>query len=657
MKTDPEIEAFRSAMEVPSRFEEGFTWSSLFAAIFIALLIMPGAMYMSLLAGQGIGPAAQWVTVILFIEVARRAHRNLKRAEIFVLFFMSGAALSVPFSGLLWHQFFVTSDAAREAGIAELLPHWFAPAAESGSYDDRTFFHRDWLPAIGLVVFGTFFSQISNLILGYGLFRVASDTEKLPFPLAPIGAQGVMALATDADDTSDDPERSWRWRVFSIGGAIGLTFGAVYLLLPTVTGALLGKPLMILPIPFSDFTARTDAYLPAVATGMSWDLGNLLVGMVLPFFAMVGSFVGLVITMVANPLLHSAGILDSWATGDDTVVTMYKNNVDFYFSFTIGVSLVIAGAGIWQVVRSVRQWRENRKTEQTVAMIGDPPEGRGDIRFRIVFGCYLVTTAIYILVAGYLIDWHKGVVTVMLFLGFVYTPLISYATARLEGIVGEVVEIPFIREATLIFSGYKGVAVWFIPMPMANYGMMTVFYRQCELTGTKFTSIWKASFVLYPIILISSIFFANFIWGLAEAPSAVYPFADKMWELQARNQCIMYSATLGEYSIFEEAFSWTYLAAGGGFGVLLFTVLSGIGMPIFFVYGVVRGLGQSMPHVIIPQFIGALIGRYYFQRKLGLKWRQYAPVVAAGFACGAGLITTVGVGVTFLSKAAIELPY
>ena len=102
-----------------------------------------------------------------------------------------------------------------------------------------------------------------------------------------------MALATDADDTSDDPERSWRWRVFSIGGAIGLTFGAVYLLLPTVTGALLGKPLMILPIPFSDFTARTDAYLPAVATGMSWDLGNLLVGMVLPFFAMVGSFVGL----------------------------------------------------------------------------------------------------------------------------------------------------------------------------------------------------------------------------------------------------------------------------------------------------------------------------------------------------------------------------
>jgi hypothetical protein len=60
---------------------------------------------------------------------------------------------------------------------------------------------------------------------------------------------------------------------------------------------------------------------------------------------------------------------------------------------------------------------------------------------------------------------------------------------------------------------------------------------------------------------------------------------------------------------------------------------------------------------LCPQFIGALIGRYYFQKKLGLKWRQYIPVVAAGFACGMGLITTVGVGITFLNKAVIKLPF
>ena len=47
----------------------------------------------------------------------------------------------------------------------------------------------------------------------------------------------------------------------------------------------------------------------------------------------------------------------------------------------------------------------------------------------------------------------------------------------------------------------------------------------------------------------STILFASFIWGLAEVPSSVYPFAQKMWELQAANSCIMYSSTLGEYSM------------------------------------------------------------------------------------------------------------
>jgi len=214
-----------------------------------------------------------------------------------------------------------------------------------------------------------------------------------------------------------------------------------------------------------------------------------------------------------------------------------------------------------------------------------------------------------------------------------------------------------IREASLILSGYRGVACWFLPIPIANYGGMTVFYRQCELTGTKFTSIWKARIVLYPIILVSSIFFMNFIWSLDKVPSSAYPFANQMWELNASNQCIMFSSTLGEYSIFEEAFQWIYLAIGAVFGTLLFTGMSYAAAPIMLTYGVVRGLGQSMPHAIIPQFIGALIGRYYFQKRLGLKWRQYIPVVAAGFACGMGLITTVGVGITFLSKAVVKLPF
>ncbi len=657
-RIDKELEEFRQVMEVPTTFEDGFNWTSLIGAIFIALLMVPGAIYMGLLAGVGnIGSASQWVTVILFIEVAKRAHKNLKKAEIFVLFFMAGAAMGLPFSGLIWNQFFARSDAAIANGIAEKLPVWFAPLASSDSYTLRSFIHPDWLPVIGLIVFGTFFGQLANMVLGYGLFRISSDIEKLPFPMAPVGAQGIMALAEDADEKNiEQQENRWRWRVFSIGGAIGLAFGAVYLLLPTLTGALTGAPIQVLPIPFSDFTATTGKYLPAVATGMCWDLGNLIFGMVLPFFAMVGSFVGLIVTFVANPILYHYNIIHNWTIGDNTVTTLYKNNIDFYFSFQIGIAVAIAVAGFWQVFRSFQKRKRNADKKHK-EMAHTYPEGRGDISAWTVILLYFIITVIYILVSGWLVDWHRGIMIVLLILGFVYTPFISYVTARLEGMVGQVVEIPYIREAALILSGYSGVKCWFLPIPIANYGSMTVFYKQCELTGTKFTSIWKTQVVLFPIILISSIFFMNFIWGLNEVPSAVYPYADKMWELQAENACIMFSATLGEYSIFEQAFNWTNLTTGLIFGVFLFGGMNVVGAPIMLTYGVVRGLGQTEPHWVLPQFIGALIGRYYFQKRMGLKWRQYIPVVSAGFACGMGLITTVGVGITFLSKAAIPLPF
>jgi hypothetical protein len=657
-KIDKELEEFRQVMEVPSTFEDGFNWTSLLGAIFIALLMVPGAIYMGLLAGiDSIGSASQWVTVILFIEVAKRAQKTLKKPEIFVLFFMAGAAMGMPFNGLLWNQFFVRSDAAIANGIADQLPVWFAPSADSESYGLRTFFHADWLPVIGMVIFGTFFGQLASMVLGYGLFRVASDVEKLPFPMAPIGAQGIMALAEDADEkTVKNAEDKWRWRVFSIGGALGLGFGALYLLLPTLSGALTGTPIQIFQIPFSDYTPRTGDYLKAVATGMSWDLGNIIFGMVLPYFAMVGSFIGLIATFIMNPALEAAGILKSWTAGDNTITTLYKNNIDFYFSFQIGIALAVAIGGIAQVIRTYRN-REKPVESGVRSGMSELPKGRGDIKTWFVVVVYFFVTMTYILVSGWLIDWHPGVMAVLFFLGFIYTPLISYVTARLEGMVGQVVEVPFIREATLIMSGYQGVAVWFLPIPIANYGQMCVFYKQCELTGTRFSSIWKTQVVLFPIILLSSIFFMNFIWSLNDVPSAVYPFAEEMWKLHAENACIMFTATLGEFSIFEEAFNTLYIATGAIFGGLLFWIMSIVGAPVMLTYGVVRGLGQTMPHSVIPQFIGALIGRYYFQKRLGLKWRQYIPVVSAGFACGMGLITTVGVGITFLSKAALPLPF
>ncbi|MEX0775521.1 MAG: hypothetical protein WD042_07380 [Phycisphaeraceae bacterium] len=687
-RQDRELEEFRSLMEPPATFENGFTWPAFFGALFVAFLMVPGTMYMGLLAGTGIGQAAQWVTVILFIEVARRANKSLRNAEIFTLFYLAGAAMASPFSGILWHQFYVQSTAAQAHGIADLLPHWYAPN-DKAVLDARSLMRIEWLPALGLVVFSTIMARLDNMVLGYGLFRIASDVERLPFPMAPVGAQGILALSEEqAEESRNEPEDEegegkpapdeasthWRWRVFSIGGLIGLLFGVVYIGLPTITGALLGKPIIILPIPWTDFTPQTGEYLSAVATGLTFDMGQLILGMVLPYFAMVGSFIGLMITFVLNPILYNVNfpaipwlgfeggtVLRAWNPGDGTIATIFKNNIDFYFSFTIGISLAIAFVGILQVIRGLRQLSKVKK-RQPVDGGGEGrltvPEGRGDINTRWILTTYVVTTMLYIVVSMSLIGWeHRGVMIVLFFYGFLYTPLISYATARLEGIAGQIVSIPFVREAGFILSGYHGVAVWFLPIPIHDYGRMTVFYRQAELTGTSFWSVWKAEIILAPIIIFTSLMFAQFIWSLGAVPGPQYPYAQMMWDLQAENQSVIFSSTMGGYSLFEKAFKPLYLFLGFGVATIAFSGMSMLGWPTFLIYGIVRGLGQSEPHGIIVQFVGALIGRYYFQKRLGLKWRQYIPVVFAGFSCGMGLIGTLSIGFTFLSKAVFKLPF
>lgn len=680
MKLDKELEQFRNIMEVPSKFEDGFSWMSLCGAIFIALVMVPGAQYMGLLIGQGIGASAQWVTTILFLEVARRAHKTLKKPEIFVLFYMASAAMAQPFSGLLWNQFFVQSQAAVGAGVAEHMDEvwWYAPT-NPNVLAQRTFFHPEWWPVIGMIVFNTVIGRFQYTVLSYGLFRIASDIEKLPFPMAPIGAAGIVALAEQQSDEDEnqgpesvgdgeEKEERWRWRVFSIGAALGLVFGTLYAALPAVSGTLLnGNAIQIFPIPFSDWTTVTSKALPAFATGLSLDMTNLLVGMVMPFYGILGGFIGLIVTAIANPLLYKAGFLPSWEPGMDTIQTSFTNTIDFYFSFSIGISLAFAIAGFYQVYRSLKDRKEEVKKQQEARLVIDEESGqadlerlasRGDIPAPIIIATYFLSCIVYISLSGWLIDWHRGVMICMLFFAFLYTPIISYVTARLQGMTGMGVSIPNVREAAFLMSGYSGgVKIWFLPVPINDYGAGATSWRTAELTGTRFWSLWKTDIILTPIILVSSIFFMQFIWSLAPVPSPAYPFAQKMWELSAANQTIFMTSTLGRFSQFEETFRWSYLAIGLSMGTVLFFVLYALNLPILLVYGMVSGLNVTTPHSVLPQFAGALIGRYYFQKRMGLKWRQYIPVVTAGFGCGMGLITVFSVGITFLAKAVIKLSY
>ncbi len=650
MKIDKDLQEYQELMKPPDEFEDGFSWVSLAGAIFIGLLMVPGTMYMHLVAGRSMGQASSWVTVILFLEIARRTHKHLKKAEIFVLFYMAGAAVAIPFKGLLYRQFFVQSKAVIAQGWQDQIPWWYAPS-DPTILGQRSFFMWEWLVPIGMIAIFRVLSRLDSRVLGFGLFKVTSDFEKLPFPMAPVTAQGILALAEEEDEVS------WRWRAFSIGGAIGMLFGAVYIGVPILSNAILGVSIRPFPIPFVDWTGKTEGFLPAVATGMSFDATHLFIGMVMPWFAMLGSFITYVFMFIANPVFYNAGILSQWKSGDGTIITLFNNTVDFYFSFGIGLSLAIALIGFYAIWKSVRRAKAAGKAQE--AAFGAPPPGRGDMPNWVVIGVYLFSCLTFIGISGVLIDWHRGVIIVLVIYAFLYRPIISYITARLEGMCGQMLNIPLAREVTLILSGYKGLAVWFLPIPMANYGVDTVFYRQAELTGTRFRSIWKADLFLVPFILACTMVFSTFIWSMAPIPSEAYPFTEKIWEFNAMRESLVYSSTVGEgqFSQFRQALSGWFILVGLGLGLIGYTMLAVLGLPVLLCYGFVRGLNQTVPHSVIPAFIGACFGRFYFRPKFGKMWRQYIPVITAGFFCGMGLVSMLSVGVMFLSKAVFALSY
>lgn len=654
MREDRELAEFRDLMKPPDSWEDGFTFKSIFAALFIGMVMMPGSMYIGLIAGAGLGPAAQWVTVILFIEVARRAFTTMKSPEIFVLYYMAGASITIPYTGLLWNQFLVQSDAAAAQGLTHQFPTWFAPGEDVLKL--RTFFHPGWLPAIGLVMLQQTFTRIERFGLGYVLFRITSDVEKLPFPMAPVGAAGIVALA----ETSSGRE-SWRWRVFSIGAIIGLAFGFIYVGIPTISGALLLEPIQPIDIPWTDLTSKTDGLLPAVPMGISFDLGHYILGMVLPFWAMLGEFIGMLLTIVANPILHRTGVLQTWQPGSDTIATQFSNTVDFYFSFGIGITVAIALIGFYHVFASIRQSRKQDDGTQTNRpswrRLFHPPAGRGDINLWVAVGIYVASTLTYISLCHFWLV-PRFPVWILLGYGFIYTPVVTYVSARMEGVVGQHVEIPLIREAVFVLSGYKGLDIWFAPIPLSTDSSSIVYFRQVELTGTKITSLLKAEVFILPIVLVSTVLFSQFIWRLAPIPSTVYPFTEKMWELQAFNLCLMYSATSEGGGMFLQAFDPTIVAVGSGISLVSYALMSKLGLPIMLAYGLIRGMGGAMlPHFVIPHFIGALIGRYVFYKRFGLQWRQYAPVLMAGFGCGMGLISMLALGFVLISKSVFQLPF
>ena len=442
---------------------------------------------------------------------------------------------------------------------------------------------------------------------------------------------------------------------------IGMIWGVIYVCVPMVTQAILPKRVELIPLIFIDFTPQLSKILPAVPVNIVLNLGAFLSGMIVPFWGVMGGFVGLVITVIANPILYKTGVLANWAPGMSFIDTTFVNQIDFYLSFGIGLTFAVTFS---QFAVLAGTMLKNWTTPKGRALSNEKPfvqrfaEGwrilvtnnraRGDFSIYAAMCIYLFSTFSWIVLGYYLVPGYPWLI--MVFYALVYNPLISYSTAKLEGLCGKAVNIPYLRELTILLSGHKKADIWFAPMPIMNLGPETVGFRVLELTGTKIISQVKTLILTTPIIVVASFLASELLWRMAPVPSAAYPFTQMMWELKLKQWCLMRTATLEGGSQFLEALHFDYAVWGLSSGLGLFALLSLLGMPIMLVYGAVWGLAQSSPGALFCQMLGAFLGRFYFKRKYKDMWLKYMVLIMAGFGCGMGLTSMIAMAFNVITR-------
>jgi len=377
-----------------------------------------------------------------------------------------------------------------------------------------------------------------------------------------------------------------------------------------------------------------------------------------------------------NPILQKLGMFPTWRKGMSILPTQFATSFDFWMSIGIGTALAVATVGFIQLARALRskasEGKEPGASELDILMgkegakmfvgtSGDatgsltPPKGRGDWPIWFAVLMFLISTAGYVYLCHRLVP--RFPVWIMIFFGFIWTPLTSYISARMTGLTGGGVGFPYVKEASFILSGYRGVDIWFAPIPLQDMGWSAAFFKQFALTRTKFSAIIKAELLMLPINTVFSFVFWAFIWHITAIPAYNFPFIDKMWPFTAINSCLFYTATMEGRQWLLEALKFKWIVTGYGGGLVLYAGIVALKWPVFLFYGAIGGLNSPTGGMIFS-VIGALLGRYYFVKRYGpADWFHYIPVVGAGFAAGFGLVGMLAIGITMVMGSVVTKPF
>jgi len=611
------------------------------------MFFLPANIYLTLTVGGGaVATASTFLIVILFGEIARYFGKPLTRHELFIMFSVITVvtALIPPYYWLIWRDWYVRHPLFSQTflfgqSLFDIIPSWFVPK-DPAILSSRTFFQSAWVIPLTVQTIIAILSFIQSLSLALIFGYTFVEVENLDFPAGKVQASLILTLT----------ERSEEYmRIFMFALMLGVGFGAV-IYLPSI----IGSP--IFPLPWADFTAITQDFLPGAIVGLSTDPQTYIVGMIIPINVAVCVLVASVVVyiMLNHVFLRVLPqVFPEWVNefyyGMRIATLQYRSYLRIWlpiqFGMTMGMAIMFTLVIRKQLYRALQAFLKASKR----AAEGEAGFPSLPWVLLLFLGSSLGSSLLFI----YLVPEFNPFVAIGMSLG--YSFLVALVTARALGIGAVSPGFAYPWRIITYFSDYKGfIAYEGLVSPAVEMGhsaQMIQSIKVAYLTETKPMDYFKLLIVGYLITLFISLIFLDFFWRIAPIPSGIYPYTLLFWP-QYMLEVLMFSTERmvikPEIILISMAIAMIFVGLESG--------LRRLGLA-FSAIGIFIGISSAgIPPIAIAYLIGSLISNIIMP-KITSNWKNMLYPAMAGLTAGLSISVGLGIAVSLLLRSSWVWPW
>jgi len=309
-----------------------------------------------------------------------------------------------------------------------------------------------------------------------------------------------------------------------------------------------------------------------------------------------------------------------------------------YFWASPNIMMAVA-AGVLPIILHPRPFIDSFKSLRRMKTAGTT------ISLPVILGMFLSGTVGSVIFSYFLIPDFPAWIFLVLSVGWTF--IINFVGARALGVTGIALDIPFIKEGTILALGGERYDLWFAPVTMP-ISQATVYqgtqwcgyFKLAELTSTMPTDLVKAYVYALPLGLILGFVYMQMFWSISSIPSGLFPAP--FWDINVTMTKLFISRQLQFFRVDWMLGALAVCIVLQGLSGFLKVPISLMGLAIGATWPIANAFG-----LLVGFFAGKIL-----EKHLGKSWiAENRSTIAAGMLTGEGLIVAMSTGLSMIFKS------